>query len=260
VLEPDPDTLQAQPAVRREVTGEVGPRQYRVDQASRGEEGWVADLRPGQVVGAVAVVEPPVQVLELPVEIRGPLVRHRHGDAERAQRLDGQADRLREPLPMAEAAHLQVPRVGARHHAGAQLLDRLILLIRLLQTSHAVERGVASGPQRDERGRLVGVGQPQRGTQQRVHQHVVADQPRLIGGASEEAHHLMALCLVGNGVDDRQVLFRRHGEQLRHPGQPPRHRQLHALPPARVQPLHDRVPDAVVAEPHRLPRPGLHHQ
>ena len=260
MLEPDPDTLQAQPAVGREVTGEVGPWQHRVDQTGRGEEGRVADLRPRQVVGGVAVVEPPVQVLELPLEVRGPLVRRRHGDAERAQRLDGQADRLREPLPVAEAAHLQVPRVGARHHAGAQRLDRPVLLVRLLQASHAVERGVASGPQRDERGRLVGVGQLQRGAQQRVHQHVVADQPRLVGGAPEEAHHLTALRLVVDGVDDRQVLLRRHREQLRHPGQPPRHRQLHGLPPPRVQPLHDRVPDAVVAEPHRLSRPGLHHQ
>ena len=128
-------------------------------------------------------------------------------------------------------------RVAARR---AQPLDRPVLLVRLLQAPQAVQRRVAAGAHLDQRGGLVRVDQPQRGGQQRVHQRVVADQPRLVGGAPQQPHHLTALRRVVDGVDHRQVLLRRDREQLRHPGQPPRHRQLQGASPLRVQPAQDR--------------------
>jgi hypothetical protein len=78
---------------------------------------------------------------------------------------------------------------------------------------------VATGVHLDQRGGLPRLDQPQRGCQQRVHQHVVPDQSGLVGGATQQPHHQVSLRRVGDGVDHRQVLLRGHREQLRHPGE-----------------------------------------
>ena len=107
---------------------------------------------------------------------------------------------------------------------------------------------------------LTRVDQPQRAAQQRVHERVIPDQPRLVGGPAQEPHRLTALRGVVDGVDHREVQLRSDREQLRHAGQPPRHRQLHVASPLRAQVVHERVAKAIVAEPHRLMRSRLHHQ
>ena len=123
VLEPDPQRLQAQPRVHGR-GGVVGRRQDRHDQAGRGEQRRVGDVRPGQVVGSVGAVQPPVQIAELAVELGGEPVRRRDGDAELTQRLDAKPDRLRETVPVGQAAHLHRRRGRALHRGGRQPLDR----------------------------------------------------------------------------------------------------------------------------------------
>jgi hypothetical protein len=65
---------------------------------------------------------------------------------------------------------------------------------------------------------------------------------------------------VTDRVDDRQVLLRRHREQLGHRRQPARQGELQPAPALRLDTAKDRLADAVVAEPHRLLRSGLHDQ
>ena len=97
-----------------EVGDEVGRRQDRVDQAGRGEQRRVGDVRPGQIVGGVGVVQPPVQVVELVVELGGEPVGGRDGDAAaRAATRMPRADRLGEAVPVGQAAHLHRRRVRA---------------------------------------------------------------------------------------------------------------------------------------------------
>ena len=86
------------------VGDEVGRRQDRVEQTGRGEQRGIGDVRPSQIVGGVGVVQPPVQMVELVVELGGEPVRRRDGDAELAQRLDAQLDRLGEAVPVGQAA------------------------------------------------------------------------------------------------------------------------------------------------------------
>jgi hypothetical protein len=73
--------------MHREVGDEVGRRQDHTDQAGRGEQGRVGELRPRQIVDRFGVVQPPVQEVELVVELGGEPVRGRDGDAELAQRV-----------------------------------------------------------------------------------------------------------------------------------------------------------------------------
>ena len=191
--------------------------------------------------------------VELVVELGGEPVRRRDGDAELAQRLQAQPDRLRETVPVGQAAHLHRRRVRALQGGGAQPLDGAVLLVRLVQAPDAEQGGVPAGVHLHQRGGLARVDQPQRARQERVHQGVLADQRRLVGGAAQQPHHPSALRRIVDRVGHRQVLLGRDGEQLRHLGQPPRHGQLQGLSPRRIQPGQNRLAEAVVAKPHRLP-------
>ena len=111
VLKPDPQRLQAQPAVRSDVPGVVGRRRDRAEQADRGEQRGLGNVRPDQLVGAVDVVQPPVQVAELAVQLGGKQVSGRHGDAELTQRVQPEAERFRKTVPLGQAAHLHPRRV-----------------------------------------------------------------------------------------------------------------------------------------------------
>ena len=73
---------------------EVGRRQDRVEQAGRGEQCGVGDLRPGQLVGGVGV-QPPVQMFELVVELLIEPVRRRHDDAAARAAIPGPGRSLR---------------------------------------------------------------------------------------------------------------------------------------------------------------------
>ena len=72
--------------------------------------------------------------------------------------------------------------------------------------------------------------------------------------------HPTALHRIVDRVDHGQVLLGRDREQLRHPGQPPRHRQLQGAPPLRFQPAQGRLADAIVTKAHRLMHPRLGHE
>jgi hypothetical protein len=82
----------------------------------------------------------------------------------------------------------------------------------------------------------------------------------VVGGAAQQLHCLLSLGGVVDGVDYGQVLFGGDREQLRHPGQSPRHGQLQCASPMRVEPAQDRLAGAVVAEPHRLVGARFDHQ
>ena len=161
---------------------------------------------------------------------------------------------------MGQAAHLHRRRVRAVQHGRAQPFDRAVLLVGLLQPPQAVQGGVTAGVHRGERGGLARVDRRKRGGQQRMDQRVVADQRGLAGGPPQQPHHLAPLGGIGDRADGRQVLLRRGREQLRHPGQPPRHGQLQGAPPPGLEPAQHRLADPVVPEPHRRMRPGLGHQ
>ena len=77
---------------------------------------------------------------------------------------------------------------------------------------------MSSGVQRDERCGVARVDQPQRRRQQRGHQRVVSDQPRLVRRATQESHYLTPFRRIVELVDARQVLLRGDREQLGHPG------------------------------------------
>ena len=89
---------------------------------------------------------------------------------------------------------------------------------------------------------------------------VIPHQRGLFGGAAQQCHHRRALPGVGDRVDDREVLLGGDGEQLRSDRQPPRHRQVQAVPPLGINLGEDRFTDAVVTESHRVMGPGLGHQ
>jgi hypothetical protein len=82
VLEADPQRFQAQPGDRGRVAEEEGRCLGRVDQAGRGEQRGVGEVRPGQVAGGFGVVQPLVQVAELVVKLGREPVRGRDSDAE----------------------------------------------------------------------------------------------------------------------------------------------------------------------------------
>ena len=84
------------------------------------------------------MVQPSVQIAELAVEVGGEPVRGRDNDAELTQRPDAQADRVGETGPVGQAEHLHRGRIGTLQDGGAQPLDHLILLVRLLKASQAV--------------------------------------------------------------------------------------------------------------------------
>src|SRR6476660_6587052 len=64
--------------------------------------------RAGRIIRGFGVVQPPVQMVELVVQLASEPVRGRDGDAELTQRLDAQTDRLHKTVPEGEAAHLLV--------------------------------------------------------------------------------------------------------------------------------------------------------
>ena len=103
-------------------------------------------------------------------------------------------------------------RIGALERRGGQALDDAVLLIRLLETRQAVQRGVAGGVHRDQRGGLTGLDQPQGCRQQRVHQPVVADQRGLVGSAAQQVATPSPLRRVVERVHHGQVLLGRDGE------------------------------------------------
>jgi hypothetical protein len=103
VPQPDPHRLEAQPAEHR-VVAVIRGRQQRVEHAGGGEQRRVGDRRTAHVVGLG--VQPPVEVVELAVELDREPVGRRHGEAQLAQRLDAEGRGLRETLPVGQASHL----------------------------------------------------------------------------------------------------------------------------------------------------------
>ena len=61
MLEADPQRFHAQPGDRGRVAEEEGRWQDCVDQAGRGEQRGVGEVRPGQVARGFGVVQPPYQ-------------------------------------------------------------------------------------------------------------------------------------------------------------------------------------------------------
>ena len=144
---------------------------------------------------------------------------------------------------------------------GPQPLDRAVLLVRLVQAPQAVQGGVAAGVHLDQRGGLARVDQPQRGGQQRVHQRVVADQ-RAPG-------RRRAAAAPPPDAAPRGRRPRRPPAGTARPRPrtaPARAASRRAMASCRSRrrcgssPPQDRLADPVVAEPHRLSRPGLDHQ
>ena len=260
VLEPDRDRLQAQPRLQRVRVAEVRRRHRGIHEADRADQRRIGDLGMRDVVGGVGVVQPPVQQAEPVVELGLHDVDRRHGDAELAQRCHAEPDGFGHADAIGQAPHLQGRRARPFCSAAAQPLDPAVLLVGVLETTETEEGGVPRGVHAYERRGVVDVDKPQRGGHERLHHGVVADQPRLVGGAVQHRHHLTALGRILDRVDDRQVLLGGHGVQLRHGDQPPRQVQLERASPLGVEPAQDRLADPVMPEPHRDTLAGLDDQ
>jgi hypothetical protein len=257
VLEPDPWSLQGQPQEEREVGDEVGDRHERGDQPAGGEQRRVGHLR--ACVVDVGVVQPPVQMLDLALDLGGGPIR-RDADAQFAQQSDAQLDGVAEPVPVGQAAHLYRSRVRALRGGGTEALDRPVVHLRLLQAPQAVPGALAADVHLDERGRLAPVDQWQGGAEQRADQRVVTHRSGVGGGVEQQVHHPLSFGRVVDRVGHGQVLFGGDSGEFGRPGQPTSHGQLQLTPRVCVQPAQDRLLDAVVAEPHRLVGTGLDHQ
>src|SRR3954454_13477116 len=69
-----------------------------------------------------------------------------------SSRSESRPSRLREAVPVAQAAHLHARRVDALQGGGAQLLDGAVLLVRLVQAPDAEQGGMPDGAYLGERG------------------------------------------------------------------------------------------------------------
>ena len=190
------------PRVQRQVGYEERRRQDRRDELHRREQLRVCDVRPGEVVGGIAL-QPSVEVQQLLGDV---LVVRRlgHRDTEFAQQAHSQLDGLGDATAEGERVHLN--RGGRRtvDDVGPQVLDGPVLLVGLVQPADAVQGGQPAAVQLDPLGGVLDADQPERALQQGVHLRVVGDRPRLLGGAAQQLDHLPAFPRV---------------EDLRRPGQ-----------------------------------------
>ena len=252
MLDPDPQRLQAQPGDQGGVGDEVGRRQDRVDQPGRGQQRRVGELgrepdrrrrrcrsshryRRSNWRSSSAASR----------SAAGTVMPHSRSDSRPSS--IASAKRLRW-VRLRTCTAVASARSSAVGHSRSIVRYSSSASSRRPRLNRAAWRPVRTSTSVAVVSR---VDQPQRGRQQRVHQRVVADQRRLVGGAPQQPHHLAPLRRVVDRVDHRQVLLGRDREQLRHPGQPPRQGQLQGASPRRVQPAQDRLADPVVAEPHR---------
>ena len=97
----------------------------RIALISRDAASSVGSVRSGRAgsPATLGVVQPPVQVLDLGVELGREPVGGRDGDAEVAQRRQAEGDRVGEAVAVGQAADLHRRRVRALQRGRAQLLD-----------------------------------------------------------------------------------------------------------------------------------------
>ena len=259
VLRPHPRRLQGQPGHDRLVAEECGRHQPVDQRALASRAGSVMSARRRSSASSVSSIHR--YSAATPSSISGvEPIATRDLEAELPQLLEPEFERLTGPTPDGQAAHLDQRRLRSLLRAGAEPVDRPVEVVGLVQSPHAVQRGVTTGVQLDERGGVGRVGELGRGRQEFVHQRLVAQQLCLFGGAAEHSDHQAPLVRLGYRVDDRQVLLRRDVGELRPPAQPPGQVQADSVLPTCAQPVKNGLLHTVVTKPHRLLGARFQHQ
>lgn len=158
VLRPQPYRFQGQPR-ERGVLGEERRWNDPVDESGAGEQRRIGQIGPAQVVVVIGLIHPPVQPGKAALGFGGQPLRRRHRQAEPAQLLEAESDRLLMSTPVDQAAYLNESRVGPLEWIFAEPLDGRVALVGFVQTAQTVECGVATGKQSLPCGDVRGIGE-----------------------------------------------------------------------------------------------------